>query len=68
VLAYRSRYKHRVAISGRLISSDQRGVTFRYEDYRRGGADRQQVMTLAADEFMRVRAPSTFRRLTRPKL
>jgi hypothetical protein len=54
VLAYLSRYTHRVAISNsRLIRFDERGVTFRYKDYRRGGADRQQVMTLAADEFIR---------------
>lgn len=54
VLAYLSRYTHRVAISNRrLISFDQRGVTFRYKDYRRSGADRQQVMTVAADEFIR---------------
>jgi hypothetical protein len=54
VLAYLSRYTHRVAISNsRLISFDQRGVTFRYKDYRRSGADRQQVMVLAADEFIR---------------
>lgn len=52
VLAYLSRYTHRVAISNsRLLRFDQTGVTFRYKDYRRGGADRQQVMTLAADEF-----------------
>ena len=30
-----------------------RAVTFRYKDYRRSGADRQQVMTVAADEFIR---------------
>jgi hypothetical protein len=54
VLAYLSRYTHRVAISNsRLISFDQRGVTFRYKDYRRSSADRQQVMTVAADEFIR---------------
>ena len=54
VLAYLSRYTHRVAISSRrLIGFDEAGVTFRYKDYRRGGADRQQVMTLAADEFIR---------------
>jgi hypothetical protein len=54
VLAYLSRYTHRVAISNRrLIASDEAGVTFRYKDYRRDGADRQQVMTLAADEFIR---------------
>jgi hypothetical protein len=54
VLAYLSRYTHRVAISNwRLIAFDKAGVTFRYKDYRRHGADRQQVMTLAADEFIR---------------
>jgi hypothetical protein len=54
VLAYLSRYTHRVAISNsRLIAFDESGVTFRYKDYRRGGADRQQIMTLATDEFIR---------------
>jgi hypothetical protein len=54
VLAYLSRYTHRVAISNsRLLAFDQRGVTFRYKDYRRSGADRQQVMTLESDEFIR---------------
>ncbi|MEG3093449.1 IS91 family transposase, partial [Sphingomonas sp. PB1R3] len=54
VLAYLSRYTHRVAISNsRLLRFDQAGVTFRYKDYRRGGADRQQVMTLSPDEFIR---------------
>jgi hypothetical protein len=54
VLAYLSRYTHRVAISNRrLLAFNEAGVTFRYKDYRRDGADRQQVMTLAADEFIR---------------
>jgi hypothetical protein len=54
VLAYLSRYTHRVAISNRrLIAFEQAGVTFRYKDYRRDGTDRQQVMTLATDEFIR---------------
>ena len=54
MLAYPSRYTHRVAISNsRLIAFDEDGVTFHYKDYRRGGADRQQVMTLTADEFIR---------------
>jgi hypothetical protein len=54
VLAYLSRYTHRVAISNsRLIGFDEAGVTFRYKDYRRGGAERQQMMTLSADEFIR---------------
>ena len=54
VLAYLSRYTHRVAISNsRLIAHDGRGVTFRYKDYRADGRDRQKVMTLGADEFIR---------------
>ncbi|WP_394356874.1 IS91 family transposase [Shumkonia mesophila] len=54
VLAYLSRYTHRVAISNRrLISFDGTAVTFRYKDYRRDGAERQRTMTLAADEFIR---------------
>lgn len=54
VLAYLSRYTHRVAISNsRLVVFDESGVTFRYKDYRRDGCDRQQVMTLASDEFIR---------------
>jgi len=54
VLAYLSRYTHRVAISNhRLLGFDDTGVTFRYKDYRRNDPDRQQVMTLATDEFIR---------------
>lgn len=54
VLAYLSRYTHRVAISNsRLLRFDEHGVTLRYKDYRRSEPDRQQVMTLSADEFIR---------------
>jgi hypothetical protein len=54
VLAYLSRYTHRVAISNsRLLRFDGSEITFRYRDYRRSGANRQQVMTLFADEFIR---------------
>jgi hypothetical protein len=54
VLAYLSRYTHRVAISNsRLISLDERGVTFRWKDYRAKGKTRIKTMTLSADEFMR---------------
>ncbi len=54
VLAYLSRYTHRVAISNRrLISLDENGVTFRYKDYRRDGAERYRTMTLTPDEFIR---------------
>jgi len=54
VLAYLSRYTHRVAISNsRLLSFDERGVTFRYKDYRAKGRTRHKIMTLTAEEFMR---------------
>jgi len=54
VLAYLSRYTHRVAISNRrLISLDEAGVTFRYKDYRRDGDARHRTMTLSVDEFIR---------------
>jgi hypothetical protein len=54
VLAYLARYTHRVAISNsRLLALDERGVTFRYKDYRRDGQARYRTMTLAPDEFIR---------------
>jgi hypothetical protein len=54
VLAYLSRYTHRVAISNsRLLASDDRGVTFRWKDYRAQGSTRHKTMTLMTDEFMR---------------
>ena len=54
VLAYLSRYTHRVAISNsRLIAFDHAGVTFRWKDYRIKGRDRYKLMTLAAGEFIR---------------
>jgi hypothetical protein len=54
VLAYLARYTHRVAIANsRLITLDQRGVTFRYKDYRRNGQARYRTMMLSADEFIR---------------
>jgi len=54
VLAYLSRYTHRVAIANsRLISLDEKGVTFRYKDYRRNGRERQRTMTLEPGEFIR---------------
>jgi hypothetical protein len=54
VLAYLSRYTHRVAIANsRLIASDERGVTFKWKDYRIEGRDRYKQMTLATDEFIR---------------
>jgi Putative transposase len=54
VLAYLGRYTHRVAIANsRLVALDERGVTFRYKDYRRDGQARYRIMTLSADEFIR---------------
>ncbi len=53
VLAYLSRYTHRVAISNsRLISCDERGVTFKHKDYRRKGRQRHKTMTLKTHEFI----------------
>jgi hypothetical protein len=58
VLAYLARYT-RVAnttirtVSSRLISLDQRSVTFRCKDYRRDGRARYRTMTLTPNEFIR---------------
>jgi hypothetical protein len=54
VLAYLSRYTHRVAISNaRLVSADTQTVAFRWKDYRIKSGDRQKVMRLATPEFIR---------------
>jgi len=54
VLAYLARYTHRVAISNsRLVSLDERGVRFRYKDYRRNGRARFGTTTLMPNEFIR---------------
>ena len=54
VLAYLSRYTHRVAIANsRLIAFDEDSVTFKWKDYRIEGRDRYKRMTLATDEFIR---------------
>ena len=54
VLAYLSRYTHRVAISNsRLMSFDEAGVTFRIKDYRRDGPERYGTLTLGPHEFIR---------------
>lgn len=54
MLAYLSRYTHRVAISNsRLISANAEAVTFRWKDYRIKTGDRQKVMRLATDAFVR---------------
>jgi Putative transposase/Transposase zinc-binding domain len=54
VLAYLSRYTHRVAISNsRLIAADETSVTFKVKDYRVQGPGRYTTMTLGAHEFIR---------------
>ena len=54
VLAYLSRYTHRVAIANsRLLTLDERGVTFKWKDYRNKGQSRFKTMTLKTDEFIR---------------
>ena len=54
VLAYLSRYTHRVAISNsRLIAADDNGVSFKWKDYRAKGRSRHKTMTLNAHEFIR---------------
>jgi len=54
VLAYLSRYTHRVAISNRrLISVDDKTVTFTWKDYRAEGAERYKTMSLPIHEFIR---------------
>jgi len=54
VLAYLSRYTHRVAISNhRLVSADADTVAFRWKDYRIKRGDRMKVMRLTTDEFIR---------------
>jgi hypothetical protein len=54
VLAYLSRYTHRVAIANsRLIKADEDGITFKWKDYRQSGRERLKTMTLQAGEFTR---------------
>jgi len=54
VLAYLSRYTHRVAISNhRLVSADGDTVAFRWKDYRIKRGDQMKVMRLPTDEFIR---------------
>jgi len=54
VLAYLSRYTHRVAISNsRLITLDDNGVTFKWKDYRAQGRERYKSMALPIPEFIR---------------
>ena len=54
VLAYLSRYTHRVAISNRrLVAANDGGVSFRWKDYRIEGPGRWKTMTLTPHEFIR---------------
>ncbi|WP_299893008.1 transposase [uncultured Ruegeria sp.] len=54
VLAYLSRYTHRVAISNhRLVSANADTVAFRWKDYRIKSGDRMKVMRLDTGEFIR---------------
>ena len=54
VLAYLSRYTHRVAISNRrLIELNERRVTFKVKDYRIEGPGRYTTLTLDVGEFIR---------------
>lgn len=54
VLAYLSRYTHRVAISNhRLVSADADTVALRWKDYRIKRGDRMKTMRLPKDEFIR---------------
>ena len=54
VLRYLARYTHRVAISNRrLVSLDDKGVAFKWKDYRIEGDKRYKVMTLDTHEFIR---------------
>ena len=54
VLAYLSRYTHRIAIANsRLVAFDGERVTFKWKDYRAKRDARYKLMTLDADEFVR---------------
>jgi hypothetical protein len=54
VLAYLSRYTHRIAIANsRLVAFDGERVSFKWKDYRTKSAARYKLMTLEADEFVR---------------
>jgi hypothetical protein len=55
VLRYLARYTHRVAISNRrLVSLDDKGITFKWKDYRLEGPERyNKLMTLDTHEFIR---------------
>lgn len=53
-IEYLGRYTHKVAISNhRLLSSPEGKIAFQYKDYNSTDPQRQRVMTLDADEFIR---------------
>jgi Putative transposase/Transposase zinc-binding domain len=54
VLRYLARYTHRVAISNpRLVALNDKGVAFKWKDYRLEGRERDGIMTLDTGEFIR---------------
>jgi len=54
VLRYLARYTHRVAISNRrLVALNDKGVTFKWKDYRLEGRERYGMMTLDTHDFIR---------------
>ncbi len=54
MLAYLSRYTHRIAIANsRLVAFDGERVTFKWKDYRAKADARYKLMTLDVDEFIR---------------
>jgi hypothetical protein len=54
VLAYLSRYTHRVAISNnRIVNANANTVAFRWKDYRIKNGDKQNIMRLSTSEFIR---------------
>ena len=54
VLAYLSRYTHRIAIANsRLVAFDGERVTFKWKDYWATADARYKLITLDADEFIR---------------
>lgn len=54
VLAYLSRYTHRVAIANsRLREINNKYVTFTYKDYLRKGHTKHKIMPLDSNEFIR---------------
>ena len=42
-----------MTVMSRLIACDERGVTFKWKDYRAKECDRHKTMTLTTDEFIR---------------